>query len=151
MELAFYNAVLGGMSCNGKEFTYINQMASSDTDLAKREEWFTCACCPPNLTRLLGYLGGYLWSHKVDEQENSTSIVVHLFSSATLTLPVAQKGSIELTQTSDWPWKGDIEFNLGAPEDISITIAIRIPGWASDWTVNYNRHPAIFSAKIMLG
>lgn len=47
MELCFYNAVLTGMSEDGKRFTYVNQLASSDTDLSKRAEWFTCACCPP--------------------------------------------------------------------------------------------------------
>jgi DUF1680 family protein len=148
MELAFYNAVLGGMSCNGKEFTYINQLASSDTDLAKREEWFTCACCPPNLTRLLGYLGGYLWSHKADGEQQTADIAVHLYSSATLTLPVAENKTIKLTQNSDWPWKGDIEFSLTAPEEISTTISIRIPGWSSDWTVSHLHFTAIICSKL---
>ena len=147
MELAFYNAVLGGMSCNGKEFTYINQLASSDTDLAKREQWFTCACCPPNLTRLLGYLGGYLWSHQVDERQQTANILVHLFSSATLTLPVAKDKTIKLSQSSDWPWKGDIEFSLTAPEEISTTISIRIPGWSSDWTVSHLPFTAMIDTK----
>jgi uncharacterized protein len=131
MELCFYNAVLGGMSCDGKQFTYTNQLASSDTDLSKREEWFTCACCPPNLTRLLGYLGGYLWSYKVGEQK-TVEIAVHMFGSATLSLPE----TVELTQTSDWPWKGDIQFSLTAADHISVSIAIRIPAWASDWSVS---------------
>jgi uncharacterized protein len=130
MELCFYNAVLGGMSCDGKQFTYTNQLASSDADLSKREEWFTCACCPPNLTRLLGYLGGYLWSYKVDEA--AVDIAVHMFGSATLSLPKI----VELTQTSDWPWTGDIQFSLAAADHISVSVVVRIPAWASDWTVS---------------
>jgi DUF1680 family protein len=45
MELCFYNAVMTGMSTSGTQFTYVNQLASTDTDLSKRAEWFTCACC----------------------------------------------------------------------------------------------------------
>ena len=60
MELCFYNSVSTGMSSDGRQFTYVNQLASSDTDLSQRAKWFTCACCPPNVTRLLGYIGGYL-------------------------------------------------------------------------------------------
>ena len=42
MELSLYNTVLTSMSYDGKRFTYVNQLASSDTDLSQREEWFTC-------------------------------------------------------------------------------------------------------------
>jgi DUF1680 family protein len=91
MELSFYNAVLTGMSTrsiSGKQFTYVNQLASTDTDLSKRAERFTCACCPPNVARTLGYIGGYLWSHRADEKSRSVQINVHLYSSATLKVPV---------------------------------------------------------------
>lgn len=50
MELEFYNAMLTGMGCDGKQFTYVNQLASSDADPGRRSKWFTCACCPPNVS-----------------------------------------------------------------------------------------------------
>lgn len=34
MELCFYNAVMTGMSASGKQFTYVNQLASTDTDVS---------------------------------------------------------------------------------------------------------------------
>lgn len=46
MELCLYNAVLTAMSTDGKKFTYVNQLASSDKDHSKRDDWFTVACCP---------------------------------------------------------------------------------------------------------
>lgn len=73
MELSLYNATLTGMSLDGKRFTYVNQLASSDSDLSKREEWFTCACCPPNVTRLLGYLGGCLWTSKGNAESKTVN------------------------------------------------------------------------------
>lgn len=134
MELCFYNAVMTGMSTSGEQFTYVNQLASSDTDLSKRAEWFTCACCPPNVTRLLGYIGGYLWTSTVDEEQNKVQVNVHLYSSAILKVQT-EKGTIELEQKSNWPWEGDVEFSLKCPEDVATTIKLRIPEWAVDWEV----------------
>lgn len=138
MELCFYNAVLTGMSANGKQFTYVNQLASTDTDLSKRAKWFTCACCPPNVARLLGYIGGYLWSHKVDEKSKAVEVDVHLYSSATLKIPVGDT-IVELEQKSNWPWDGKISFCLRNASEVATTIKLRIPGWAADWEVRHSK------------
>jgi DUF1680 family protein len=135
MELAFYNAVLSGMSTNGKEFAYTNQLASSDKDLSKREQWFTCACCPPNVTRLLGYIGGYVWTVKPSTAQPAADVFIHLFTSATLSFSIGEQ-KIKLTQTSFWPWEGRVDFELEQPaEGTAVSIAIRIPSWASNWAV----------------
>ena len=135
MELAFYNAVLTGMSCDGKKFTYVNQLTSSEADASKREEWFTCACCPPNMLRILGYLGGYVWTYSANDVEQAALINVHLFMSATLKF--AKDGDeVILEQKTGWPWKGDIELSLKSASK-KIAINLRILGWASDWTVSH--------------
>jgi DUF1680 family protein len=114
MELCFYNAAI--------------------TDLSKRAEWFTCACCPPNVTRLLGYVGGYIWSCQGDEEKSSAQINVHLYTSAKVSVPVGSK-VVELEQKSEWPWNGKVEFTLSNSLDVSTTIKLRIPGWAPGWEV----------------
>ncbi|KAJ5533636.1 Six-hairpin glycosidase [Penicillium frequentans] len=133
MELCLYNAVLTGMSLDGKAFTYVNQLASSDQDISERHEWFECACCPPNVTRTLGFLGGYLWSHTIKDQ---TAVVnVHLYSSATLSLKVSSS-TVNITQKTDWPWNGDVDFDVhtdGPP--VGLELQLRIPGWATSWKV----------------
>jgi DUF1680 family protein len=134
MELCFYNAVMTGMSADGKRFTYVNQLASTDTDLSRRAEWFTCACCPPNVTRLLGYVSGYLWTSKVDDK--SLSVNVHMYSSATLSVDVGGT-AVEIEQVSNWPWEGKIEFAVRNASDVHTTINLRIPGWATEWTVRF--------------
>lgn len=136
MELAFYNAVLSGMSTDGKQFAYTNQLASSDKELSKREQWFTCACCPPNITRLLGYIGGYVWTVKHSTVQPAADIFVHLFTSATIAFWIG-KLEIKLTQTSSWPWEGRVDFELEQPDEgASVSTAIRIPGWAANWAVS---------------
>jgi uncharacterized protein len=138
MELSFYNALLCGMSCDGTRFTYVNQLASSEGDLSERAEWFTCACCPPNVTRLLGCIGGYIWSSNVDEKHQSIDLHVHMFSSASITIPIDGQREAIAKLTTEWPWKGDVTFEIDVPEGVSMSLAIRIPGWASDWTVRWS-------------
>jgi DUF1680 family protein len=60
MELCLYNNIMAAMSLDGKSFTYVNQLGSSAADKNGREDWFWCACCPPNYSRLFGSIKGYL-------------------------------------------------------------------------------------------
>lgn len=144
MELCLYNAVLTGMSLDGKAFTYVNQLASSDKDLSRRHEWFECACCPPNVTRNLGFLGGYFWSHTVKEQ--SAIVNVHMYTAATLHLKVSET-AIEITQKTDWPWSGDVNFSIGADgPPVDLQLRLRIPGWAESWEVSSPDNPTLCSS-----
>lgn len=121
------------MSLDGKAFTYVNQLASSGQDLSERHEWFECACCPPNITRTLGFLGGYVWSHTVEKQ--SAIVNLHLYTSAVLNFKTAQS-AVQITQKTDWPWSGDVDFDIrtdGPPVDLELRL--RIPSWATSWEV----------------
>lgn len=132
MELCMYNAVLTAMSADGTSFTYVNQLASSDEDLSKREEWFECACCPPNMTRTMGILGGYLWTHGVSDK--SAFVNVHQYTSATLKFS-GEQTHVELKQESDWPWNGEVNFSLKTTREMPVSIRLRIPSWASGYKV----------------
>ena len=48
LELALYNAVLVGISLDGKKFFYNNPLATVDT-YHVRKDWFDVSCCPPNV------------------------------------------------------------------------------------------------------
>lgn len=133
--------MLTGMSIDGKAFTYVNQMATSEKNASnKREEWFDCACCPPNVARVLGHIGGYLWTPKTNSQ-NSATVNVHLFASATLqyVLEGSQKG-FALVQTTNYPWEGAVDFELKNSDGAQVDMDIRIPAWAGDaWEVSSMR------------
>ena len=83
MELCLFNAVLTGVSCDGRSWTYVNQMASSDADPSARSDWFTVACCPPNVLRLLGCIGGYLYQSNAEEKMSQRARIQGL------TVPIA--------------------------------------------------------------
>jgi DUF1680 family protein len=137
LERTLYNAMLTGMSVDGKAFTYANQLATSEEDASnKREEWFECACCPPNVARVLGHIGGYLWTAKTNSEEFAT-VNVHLYASALLDYTLeGTKNEIKLRQTTNYPWEGNVDFELENSSGVEVDMNIRIPAWAGDaWEV----------------
>lgn len=133
MELCLYNAVFTAVSVDCKHFTYVNQLASSEQNLSERHGFFTCACCPPNVLRLLGMIGGYIWSVS-EKKGDATQINVHLYAPATLEFQTGA-GTASLKQECDWPRDGQIKFSLiGASKKVQLKL--RIPRWATKWEVS---------------
>ncbi|KAH6996724.1 hypothetical protein BKA56DRAFT_666915 [Ilyonectria sp. MPI-CAGE-AT-0026] len=126
MELCLYNNIMTSMSLDGKTFTYANQLASSEADKSERHEWFWCACCPPNVSRLFGSLGGYIWDYGAEGE--GAFVNVHLYTGAKVTFDVNGE-SVILEQKSNWPWEGNILFKLAAP--LPVTIRLRLPAWSN--------------------
>lgn len=133
MELAFYNAVLTAMSADGKSFTYVNQLASSDSDLNERCDWFTVACCPPNMLRFLGQISGYIYS------VHDEAIDVHLYIPSDY-----RSGPRSVRQESNYPWDGNIKFTI---EGSGFGLRLRIPAFATAW----NLEPAAPGAEVKQG
>lgn len=146
MDLCLYNNVMTAMSLDGKAFTYVNQLGSSEAHKSGREEWFWCACCPPNYSRLFGSLGGYLWHFgEHDGDGNGGAYVnVHLYTSAKVAFTTQAGSEIELEQSSNWPWNGTVSFTLHNPSAVPTTLRLRIPAWAGkDFTLS----PALPASK----
>ena len=71
-EQALNNSVLSGMGNDGQHFFYVNplevvpQTISHNPMLSHvktlRQKWFSVACCPPNLARILSSLPGYIYA-----------------------------------------------------------------------------------------
>lgn len=151
-ELCLYNTVLTAMDLGGTAFTYVNQLASSPQDKSERFDWFECACCPPNLMRLFGSLGGYLWDYGRDKDTagGGVFIHVHLYTSATLTFAAGDQDTsvVRLTQKSNWPWQGKVEFSLQRPPAVQTTIQLRIPAWSRG---KFTMNPPLSTARIIKG
>ncbi|MBI4552101.1 MAG: glycoside hydrolase family 127 protein, partial [Candidatus Latescibacteria bacterium] len=64
MEQALYNGFLSGLALDGKHYFYQNPLRSNGDRM--RQGWFGCACCPPNIARLLASLGTYIYSQSND-------------------------------------------------------------------------------------
>lgn len=123
LERSLYNGVISGIGLDGKTFFYPNPLAS--TGGYARSEWFGCACCPSNLCRFLPSVSGYVYAHRGD------SVYVNLYMQNSALVPV-KDGNIRLSQTTEYPWKGDINVtidSIGSNSDL--TLMLRLPGWAN--------------------
>ncbi|ERJ05602.1 Putative cytoplasmic protein [Halorhabdus tiamatea SARL4B] len=126
IEWTLYNAVLPGVDLNGTEFFYDNPLAS-DGD-SHREGWFECACCPPNLARLLASLERYLYA--TDDE----GVYVNQYVGGTAELSVAGS-AVSISQDSDLPWDGTVTLDVETAEPTAFDLRLRVPGWAEEVSV----------------
>ncbi|MCA9837496.1 MAG: glycoside hydrolase family 127 protein [Trueperaceae bacterium] len=129
LEWTIYNAILSGWSLDGRGYFYQNPLADDGTH--RRQTWFYCACCPPNISRLVASFASYIYS------VSDNTVWLHLFADSQLdtTLPSGQK--IKLSQQSNYPWEGKIGITIESAGEFSLKV--RIPGWcdrAPDVTIN---------------
>lgn len=135
MELALHNGVLSGMALDGKSFFYVNPLSvfprSSQEDPGKkhvkpvRQKWFGCACCPPNLARIISSVGSYAFT------ENEDTLWVHLYAGGRIEKEIQGKKA-EIVLTSGFPWNGDCTLRVESQEPVDFTVALRIPGWCKE-------------------
>lgn len=140
METALYNTVLAGMALDGKSFFYVNPLevrpaavASGDANWEHvktvRQKWFGCACCPPNIARIIESIQQYAYTLSDDGATLFTHLYVGGRAKATL-----NGAAVTLDVTANLPWKGDGRIKVGveggAGATVSGTIALRLPAWA---------------------
>lgn len=138
MEKAFYNTVLAGMQLDGKKFFYVNPLevvpgisGKSPThrhNLPERPQWYTCACCPPNVARLISSIGTYSYS------ENEDTVYCHLFTDGEINF----QNGLRLQSNTNYPNELQITYHI---LEGNKTIAIRIPAWSKDYTLKLNGTP----------
>jgi DUF1680 family protein len=119
LETELVNGILSGLSLDGLAYFYENPLA--DDGGHRRQPWFDCACCPPNLARLLASLPGYFYS------VSAQGIWTHLYaeSAADLTLPDGR--AVRLVQGTRYPWEGQVEIQVNGEGEFSLWL--RVPGW----------------------
>ncbi|MGC8717586.1 MAG: glycoside hydrolase family 127 protein [bacterium] len=127
MELCLYNGILSGISIDGKEYFYVNPLA--DRGSHRRQRWFACACCPPNIARTITSIPGYMYSTSPE------GIWVNLYASNKSEFDI-NGSKIVLEERTDYPWNGEIEFKIDA--DSQFTIFLRKPVWSKEFSVSIN-------------
>ena len=139
MELALYNGVLSGLSLDGQEYFYVNPLADDGTH--RRQPWFGCACCPPNVARLLASLPGYFYS---TQWRGDLRVWVHLYASGTaiLSAPEKPEHTITLRQETNYPWSGEVTITVESAPAETTRLFLRIPAWAEGAQVQVNDEEA---------
>jgi len=136
MERALYNTCLAGMSLDMQRFFYVNPL-SADPEASHRDDrkkhvlsvrpkWFGCACCPPNLARLLSSLALYAFSVR------DRSVCLHLYVQGDFTLNAAN-GPVNLKVCTEYPRDGLVTLTLGEGD---YDLLLHLPGWCREYSIS---------------
>ena len=138
MEQALYNTVLAGMALDGKSFFYVNPLEvvpeSCKRDERKRhvkpvrQKWFGCACCPPNIARIVSSFGAYAYT------ESENTFFTHLYVGSRVETRIGGE-RIVLRTEGGFPWKGNVKITIEEGSNAKGTLAFRIPGWCREKSV----------------
>ncbi|MDG4825729.1 glycoside hydrolase family 127 protein [Asanoa sp. WMMD1127] len=138
VETALHNGVLPGLSQSGTEFFYQNPLA--DAGRHRREPWFDCACCPPNIARLLASLPGYLWT------TSEEGLWAQLYIGNEAALRLADGTPVSVALDTSLPWDGAVRVTVSPAAPSEFTLFLPLPGWAGDdVTVVVNGAPVTVS------
>lgn len=120
-ERVLYNGLLSGVALSGDRFFYQNPLESAGG--YGRSPWFEVACCPPNMTRFLPSLPGYVYATKDDV------VFVNLFIAGTGRVDLAGR-PVVMTQETRYPWDGAVKLIVAPEAPGPFELAVRVPGWA---------------------
>ena len=143
MERVLYNAVAGGTSLRGDRFFYSNPLhlreghVSDDEDApSQRLEWYHCPCCPPNLSRLVASLNGYLAT------SDDSGIQLHLLSASDLAADLPG-GHAALRVITNYPWEETASIVVDSEHEW--TLALRVPAWCGKASMTVAGEPVAVS------
>lgn len=129
MERALYNTVLSGSNLACDRYFYVNPLevipgvSGKKNDfkhvLPQRPSWFGCACCPPNMARLLLSLYRYAYTFEQNELQ------IHLYVDGTVSFP-----GVRVTHRGNYPWEGALSFDITCEQPL--TVLLRVPQWSKN-------------------
>lgn len=152
MERALYNCVLAGMQLDGRRFFYVNPLevipgisgeaVTHRHALPERPKWFGCACCPPNVARLIGSIGRYAWS------ENDDTVFSHLYIGGKIDVTNSKNAVISVA--TNYPYESTVAYRIEPARkgEAEFTLAVRIPAWSRNTMVIFNKSVIYHENKI---
>jgi len=141
IEKALFNGIISGMSLDGKAFFYVNPLEVIPEASLKdhrmrhvrieRQKWFACACCPPNLARLIASLGSYI--HSLGEN----AVYTHLFTGSEAKLKISGE-NVSIKIETKYPWEEQIDIHFAMNAKTKFKYYFRIPGWCGKYVIRLN-------------
>ena len=133
IERTLYNGFLSGLALDGGGYFYVNPLHVRDDHRdavergARRLPWYACACCPPNVMRLLASLQHYLATR--DERRGAAP-------------PVRERRGRAGCRVARPATRGTAGWRSRSPSPASWTLSLRVPAWAEGATVDGEPAPA---------
>jgi len=129
VERALYNGFLSGVSLSGDRYFYVNPLESRGDH--HRQDWFGCACCPPNVLRVLPTIGGYMYG------VSDAALWVNLYAASAAGVRVGDT-DVKVVQRTEYPWDGDIKVAVNPASPAEFEMRLRIPGWCQGAACDVN-------------
>jgi len=146
IERTLYNALLSGVSLDGRQFFYVNPLLSRGEPEhvgrggPRRQDWHSTACCPPNVMRLVASIGHYLAT------SDSTGLQIHQYAPSTIVAELTPGRRAGVRVETAYPWDGDVRIEVDATDTQPWRLELRIPAWCDDATLRVNSESIDLSA-----
>jgi uncharacterized protein len=116
-EETLYNAVLGDLDLEAKNFTYTNALDSHGA----RYPWHGCPCCVGNIPRTLLMLPTWMYAKGED------GLYVNLFIGSSVTVENVAGTNVQMVQATDYPWNGKVSITVNPAKAKDFVIKLRVP------------------------
>jgi DUF1680 family protein len=116
-EETMYNALLGSLDLESKNFFYDNPLSTS----IARYPWHVCPCCVGNIPRTLLMIP--TWTYV----KGSDGLYVNMFVGSTINIENVAGTDIQIVQKTDYPWSGKISMIINPKQTKEFTLYVRIP------------------------
>ncbi|MGW0859803.1 glycoside hydrolase family 127 protein [Streptomyces sp. NPDC002690] len=141
IERTLFNGFLAGVSLDGEEWLYVNPLQVRDgyvsaggDQSSRRTRWFRCACCPPNVMRLLASLEHYVAS------TDGSGLQIHQYASGVCT-GQADDQPVAVRVETEYPWRGRVALTVETATGTPWTLSLRIPQWCAAYTLTRDGVP----------
>lgn len=145
-ERVLYNNILAGESKDGKGFFYVNPLEFHEgiydyneglktklfCPIPERVEVFDCSCCPPNLTRFIESVGGYIYGTEGD------FVYINQYISSSV-----QIGGAKIEIDSEMPYGGRASLRVSG----DCRLKLRVPAWNGGVSMKVNGKAASPAAE----
>lgn len=129
IERTLFNGFLSSWSHDGERFFYPNPLRSDGG--YERSKWFGCACCPPNVMRLIASL-----QHYVATTDNR-GVQIHQYANASLQGIAHDGQAVSLRMETKYPWDGYVRIRIEEGSG-PFVLSLRIPAWCDGATIGCN-------------
>jgi len=140
-EDTLYNAILGDLDLEGKNFYYQNPLVNGDRGGA-RYSWHDCPCCVGNIPRVLLALPTWMYS------KSAADLYVNLYIGSTVTIDKLADTDVQIVQTTDYPWTGNVKLTINPRHAAAFALHVRLPHYGGSRL--YAAAPALKETEVVV-
>lgn len=115
-EETMYNALMGAVDLEGKNFCYTNPLENTI-----RTPWHVCPCCVGNIPRTLLMIP--TWSYV----KSKDAVYVNLFIGSRVNVGDISGTEVEMVQKTNYPWSGAVAITVNPKKTNTFSVYVRVP------------------------